>query len=58
MVTINITKIAIFIQANALQWYLVGVEVVEESSVDGVREVADVDAPRRVCSLFPVVLEH
>ena len=37
---------------------LVSVKVVEESPVDSVGEVADVDAPRCVCSLFPMVLEH
>ena len=38
--------------------HLVGVEVVEESSVHGIREVADLDLSGAVGSLLPVVLEH
>ena len=38
--------------------HLVGVEVVEESSVDGIREVADLDHSGAVGPLLPVVLEH
>ena len=45
-------------QCNGGEVNLAGVEVVEESTVDGVGEVTDVNVARRVCSLFPVILEH